>query len=170
MFNEIKKWYLRLISIVAALSLAIPQNFAVAQANTYNGLPQPDRLVAVSKIHYPAILRGIKIDPQDPLKLELIVDTQDERDVDQKTIDRFMEYFLAALTTPEDKLWVNLSPYESDRIIPDPLAFTELGKGLLEQDYILKQFTASLTYPQSPTGKQYWGNVYKRVYDLTGTT
>ena len=37
--------------------------------------------------------------------------------------NRLVKYFLAAMTIPQDDLWVNLSPYEENRIIPD-----ELGK------------------------------------------
>jgi hypothetical protein len=32
---------------------------------------------------------------------------------------KLIKYFLASLTIPENNLWVNLSPYEKDRIIPN---------------------------------------------------
>ncbi len=52
---------------------------------------------------------------------------------------KLIKYFMAALTIPEEDLWVNLSPYEAHRITPQKLGETELGKSLLSQDYILKQ-------------------------------
>ena len=66
---------------------------------------------------------------------------------------RLINYFLASLTVPENDLWVNLSPYEKDRIVPEPLSKTELGRDLLPQDYILKQLTASLMYPEDELGE-----------------
>jgi len=54
-----------------------------------------------------------------------------------------LNYFLAALALPESEVWVNLSPYEQNRIIPDKLGRTQMGKELLGQDYILKQLAAS---------------------------
>ena len=57
---------------------------------------------------------------------------------------RLVKYFLAALTIPEKDLWVNLSPYEKDRVITDEFGSTEMGRDLLAQDYMLKQLTSSL--------------------------
>ena len=58
--------------------------------------------------------------------------------------NQLVKYFLAGLTIPEGDLWVNLSPYEKDRMVPAALGQTDLGRDLLAQDYILKQLTASL--------------------------
>ena len=55
---------------------------------------------------------------------------------------RLIKYFLAALTVPEKDLWVNLSPYEKDRIVPEAFGQTEMGRDLLAQDYLLKQIDA----------------------------
>ena len=65
----------------------------------------------------------------------------------QRDASRLIKYFFAALTVPEKDLWVNLSPYEKDRIAPVAFARTEMGRDLLAQDYLLKQLTASLMYP-----------------------
>jgi ABC-type sulfate/molybdate transport systems ATPase subunit len=64
---------------------------------------------------------------------------------------KLIKYFLASLTIPEKDLWVNLShPYEKDRMIARKnLGQTEMGRDMLAQDYILKQLTASLIYPES---------------------
>ncbi|VAW19165.1 hypothetical protein MNBD_BACTEROID05-813, partial [hydrothermal vent metagenome] len=91
---------------------------------------------------------------------------QDFEDESQKLI----KYFLAALTVPEDQMWVNLSPYEKNRIIPDSFGQTEMGRDLLAQDYLLKQLTASLMYPEEELGKEFWKRVYKKSYEQFGTT
>ncbi|MDD3374293.1 MAG: MAP7 domain-containing protein [Candidatus Omnitrophica bacterium] len=84
--------------------------------------------------------------------------------------EKLIKYFLAALTIPEDNLWVNLSPHEQDRIIPDSLGSTDMGTDMLAQDYILKQITASLIYPEDELGKQFWQEIYKKAYEEYGTT
>jgi len=50
---------------------------------------------------------------------------------------------------------INLSPYEKDRMIPTSLGETAMGRDLLAQDYLLKQLTASLIYPQKALGKEF---------------
>ena len=60
-----------------------------------------------------------------------------------------------SLTIPEKDLWVNLSPYEKDRVIPKSFGLTEMGRDLLAEDYMLKQITASLIYPEDETGKKF---------------
>jgi len=44
---------------------------------------------------------------------------------------------LASLAVPDDNQWVNLSPYERDRIIKFDFGKTEMGRDLLAQDYTL---------------------------------
>jgi hypothetical protein len=46
---------------------------------------------------------------------------------------KLIKYFLASLTIPEKDLWVNLSPYEKDRIIPQSFGLTEMGRDLLSR-------------------------------------
>ena len=50
---------------------------------------------------------------------------------------KLIRYFMAALTVPEDEMWVNLSPYENERIIPEELGKTELGRDMLAPTLIL---------------------------------
>lgn len=45
-----------------------------------------------------------------------------------------------------------------------------MGRDLLAQDYILKQLTASLIYPEKELGQTFWDRVYQKAYDLYGTT
>ncbi|MBF0388387.1 MAG: hypothetical protein HQL20_11170 [Candidatus Omnitrophica bacterium] len=65
---------------------------------------------------------------------------------------------------------INLSPYEADRIIADNFALTEMGRDLLAQDYLLKQITSSLIYPEGEVGKKFWKKVYQLAFDKYGTT
>ena len=83
---------------------------------------------------------------------------------------KLIKYFLASLTIPEKDLWVNLSPYEKDRIVPQEFGQTEMGRDLLAQDYLLKQITASLIYPESKLGQEFWQKVYKQAQAKYGTT
>lgn len=126
-------------------------------------LPPPGTRVALSLPLVPALLKGLKIYPQDPLRFDFILDQGDQvaDDVELKNVsERLVGYFLAALTVPEKDLWVNLSPYEKDRIVPESFGRTVMGRDLLAQDYLLKQITASVLYPESATGKVFWQKVY----------
>ena len=127
------------------------------------GIPEPTKLLQLSQQYSPVMLRGIQIDPKDPFKFNFIVDEGDfcrggscARPVLEKETSKLINYFLAALATPEDNLWVNLSPYEQDRIISGELEKTDMGKDMLCQDYILKQLSSSLTHPDTATGEIYW--------------
>jgi hypothetical protein len=104
-------------------------------------------------------LRGIKINPSNPFNFDFIVDNDKDalnyrgfKDQVQQAIG----YFLAGLAIPQKDLWVNLSPYEQNRIAPDNLSHTALGNEFLNQDYLLKKLAASLTYPETEAGKKYW--------------
>ncbi|MFH0754896.1 MAG: hypothetical protein V2A70_10055, partial [Candidatus Omnitrophota bacterium] len=83
---------------------------------------------------------------------------------------KLIKYFLASLTIKEEDLWVNLSPYEKDRMIANDLGSTELGRDMLAQDYILKQLTASMIYPEKDLGKAFWDRVYTKAQEQFGST
>ena len=63
-----------------------------------------------------------------------------------------------------------LSPYEKDRIIPHSFGLTEMGRDLLAEDYMLKQITASLIYPEDEVGKKFWKRIYEEAQKRYGTT
>lgn len=50
------------------------------------------------------------------------------------------------------------------------LVKTEVGRDLLAQDYLLKQITASLLYPEGDTGKSFWSKVYQKAFEEFGST
>lgn len=156
--------YICLVMILSPLS-GYAQNFHVSN------LPQPGTMVSSSGSFAPALVKGMVIHPEQPLNFEFIVDSGNDA-VDPANIaqegEKIAKYFLAALTVPENDLWVNLSPFESDRIIADGLGETVLGRDMLAQDYILKQFSASLMYPEKGLGKDFWEGVYKQVRERLG--
>ena len=152
-------------------------------------LPAPGQMVALSPAYSPAVLKGIKLDPQNPFRFHFFVDSGDKyrhlEHIDNRHPERsegsqqeqlkiestkLIKYFLASLTIPEKDLWVNLSPYEKDRIVPQEFGQTEMGRDLLAEDYLLKQITASLIYPESQLGKEFWQKVYAKAQAKYGTT
>src|SRR5262249_26890707 len=87
----------------------------------------------------------------------------------RKEGQKLIKYFLAGLAIPEKYLWVNLSPYEKNKIVPQALGQTDMGRDLLIEDYMLKQITASLIYPETHLGKVFWDRVYEKSQDKFGT-
>lgn len=134
-------------------------------------LPKPGVMVGLSPAVIPPMLKGIKIHSDNPFRFEFILDGGDIRNDQRKEESgKLIKYFLASLTIPEKDLWVNLSPYEKNRIVPELFGQTEMGRDLLAQDYILKQITASLIYPEGKTGKKFWAKVYAQTAQQYGNT
>jgi len=159
------------VSIGLVLSLLQPIPDASAQA-IYN-LPAPGAMISLSQSYNPLQLKGIVIDAKKPFRFDFLIDKGESKLVGQPLNDeiiRLSKYFLTCLAVPEEDLWVNLSPYEKDRIVPGNFGITLMGKDLLEQDYLLKQIMASLSYPENNLGKQFWQKVYQKSYQLFGTT
>nr|VFJ65544.1 MAG: TIR domain-containing protein [Candidatus Kentron sp. DK] len=133
----------------------------------------PGSMLTPSIPYTPARLVGLKLNNNDPLRLTFIMALGDEPESETVVYSeaaQLVDYFLTCLAIPEKDLWVNLSPAEKDRIIPDTLGKTMMGKDLLAQDYLLKQFNASLMYPELPTGKLYWEVVYGMMEESYGST
>ncbi len=136
-------------------------------------LPEPGAMLPPSSSFEASRLRAVTIDVKDPLRFEFLIDrgTQ-ELAADRKNGEyaQLVKYFLAALTIPDTDQWVNLSPYEGDRLISEQFGQTEMGRDLLAQDYLLKQLTASLMHPDSVTGKKFWAALYEKAHKAFGTT
>ena len=153
-------------------TMVISPRAAYAQNNILE-LPQPGTMVDLSSAYVPLMVTGLSLHPENPLLIDFIVSTGNSKvsaDQVKKESDRLIKYFLACLTIPENDQWVNLSPYEKDRIAPEDLSQTILGQDMLVQDYILKQLTASLIYPEKNLGKNFWDKVYSKAGQLYGTT
>jgi len=133
-------------------------------------LPQPGTMVQLSPSFNPPLLKGIKVYPNEPLRLDFILDRGDKAGNPKEESTKLIKYFLAAITIPEKDLWVNLSPYEKDRIIPEGFGQTQMGRDLLAEDYILKQVTASLIYPEGHLGQYFWKKIYQEAAKQWGTT
>jgi len=152
--------------VIVAFVFSLIGPFKTAQAmEPVLGLPMPGILVSLSPAYEPVLIKGLKIHPDNPLSLDFIVDSGNTQltvnDPRLKTeSNKLIKYFFAALTLPEQDVWVNLSPYEKSRIIPNTTGQTEMGRDLLAQDYLLKQITASLIYPEKGLGKDFWDKVY----------
>lgn len=134
---------------------------AYASLNTEfntNNLPAPTQLLEPGSEFKVPCLVGIKLDSNNPLQIEFLIDSV-EKNISENELERLVEYFLAGVTMPDEDVWVNLSPYEQDRVMHDSLVQTRLGEDLLKQDYILKQLTASLTHPKTPLGEAYWNKL-----------
>jgi|GEM_PF-2850633 len=162
-----------LVCAILSLNLILPPKFAYAQTLGFVPAPHSLGIVSSSANFRPLMLCGLKTYPQDPLRFDFIIDSGDERLTQQQLkseTERLIRYFLACLTISEKDLWVNLSPYESDRIIPDNLGQTEAGQELLAQDYLLKRIASSLIYPEEGIGKKFWEVVYQKSYERYGTT
>jgi len=159
-------------------SLPSPETFAWGLT-----LPAPGVMVPLSPLIEAPILKGIKIHPDNPFRFDFILDQGDSSVIARNAVTkqsqqeqlkteatRLIKYFLASLTVPEKDLWVNLSPYEKDRIVPRAFGLTEMGRDLLAEDYMLKQITASLIYPEGETGKKFWQRIYAEAEKRFGTT
>ena len=140
---------------------------------TILNLPAPGAMVPLSPAYAPAMIKGINIHPDNPLQFDFIIDTGDsglDGEAFRREAAKLIKYFLASLTLKEEEMWVNLSPYEQNRIIPEAFGQTEMGRDLLVQDYFLKQLTASLMYPEDDLGREFWERIYAKAQAEFGTT
>lgn len=164
-FIEKRMFFRKIMSLLAA-GIFVLQTTVPVLAQGVIGLPVPGTMVTPSAGYVPALIRGITVHPDNPLQFDFIIDTGNselENDALKDESSRLIKYFLASLTVPEKELWVNLSPYENDRIATDAFGRTEMGRDLLGQDYILKQLTSSLIYPESDLGKEFWKKIYEKT-------
>lgn len=141
---------------------------STSYAQSILNLPTPGAMVSVSPGYVPLAIKGLKVYPENPFRFDFILDTGNsklEGEALKAESNLLIKYFLAALTVPDDEQWVNLSPYEKDRVIPSAFGITEMGRDLLAQDYLLKQLTASLIYPEHDLGKTFWERVRKKAYE-----
>jgi len=161
------------VAITFVFSSIVPPTYAQFIGQSTFNLPLPGAMVPVSAGFTPALIKGITIHPDNPLEFDFIVNEGD-RVLSETALRteayKMIKYFLASLTVPESEQWVNLSPYEKDRIIPDRLGQTEMGRDLLAQDYLLKQLTASMIYPENELGKKFWDRVYAQAQEEFGSS
>ncbi len=167
----IKKILIQILILAFFLTSLGPLPDAHAQSMPH--LPVPGMMISTSPSFKPLVLKGIKTNTNNALRFDFLIDEgasglrgQALKDA----ITTLTKYFLTCLTVPESDLWVNLSPYEKDRIAPEYFGRTEMGKSLLEQDYLLKQIMASLSYPENELGRKFWQKIYLKAQEIYGTT
>jgi hypothetical protein len=163
---EVVSFYMGYGAVVRAASEPHPEGMP-AVSETGDLLMRPGRKVS------PCVIKGIKVNDREPTKFDFIVDGGDSSIEEVRNNGDFAKqigYFTAALTVREENMWVNLSAYEADRMLPEPLAGTRFGRDLLAKDVVLKQFASSLMHPDSPVGRTYWKEVFARARHVYGTT
>lgn len=116
-----------------------------------------------------AFLRGVNYNSDNPAKIKFFFDLKAQSKLSLKDRERMLRYFFAFLAMPDDKLWVNLSPYEKDRILPQELSKLDIGKDMLIEDYLLKQLTSALTDPKTTHGRNFWQKVEKIAFSIAKT-
>ncbi|MBF0511390.1 MAG: class I SAM-dependent methyltransferase [Candidatus Omnitrophica bacterium] len=163
------------ITVLVAFMFSTVRNPVYAQlaSGQMSRLPALGVMVHLSPEFTPAHLKGIIIHPENALKFDFIIYKGDQILSNQEKKSEYtklIKYFLASLAVPDDNQWVNLSPYEKNRIIKEDFGRTEMGRDLLAQDYMLKEVTASLIYPQDKLGQEFWNKVYAKSYQQFGTT
>ncbi len=98
-------------------------------------LPKPTEFVNLSSFYSFPVLKGMKFDPSNPLKIEFIIDSGDQREVSKEEATQLIRYFLCGLTIPEEDIWINLSSCAEDR-------FTKLIGEARDQLLILEFYDA----------------------------
>lgn len=169
----IYRFFSYLLIFTFSISFIYPPQVAQAQViPQLLGMPTPGAMLHVSTAYEPTIIQAMTIDPTDPFRFTFIMKKGDDDlqgEAFKEATRNMVKYFLASLTVPEDEVWVNLSPYEKDRIIPEGFGQTEMGRDMLAQDYILKQLTASLVYPEDELGEKFWERIRTRAQEEFGT-
>src|SRR3984957_14821548 len=100
-----------------------------AHADTVLDLPTPGTMVSVSPSFEPALIKGLTVHKDNPFLFDFIVDPGFSTVIPAKAgiqyqehlkdqADRMIKYFFASLTLPDKDIWVNLSPYEKNRMVP----------------------------------------------------
>ncbi|MFH1363323.1 MAG: triose-phosphate isomerase, partial [Candidatus Omnitrophota bacterium] len=174
-----KRLSVRIFSLLVVFSfvynLIIPIQPAYTQylPSGVLNLPAPGTRLFTTPAFNPTFIQGITVHPENPLEFDFIVNVGEGKPTEQilqEDISKSINYFLAALTVPENEVWVNLSPYEKDLAISQNFGDTQMGSDLLAQDYMLKQLTASLMYPEEKLGENFWKGVYRKAQEKYGTT
>ena len=167
MFKQIRR-VISIIILVAFIATSVKSPvYAQTAQDQMPRLPAPGVMIHLSPEFTPAHLQGLTIHPDNALQFDFLIYRGDEllnQNQKKEQYTKLIKYFLASLTIPDEDQWVNLSPYEKNRIIKDDFGKTEMGRDLLAQDYILKQITSSLIYPEDNLGKKFWDKVYERAW------
>jgi hypothetical protein len=75
---------------------------------------------------------------------------------DEVGLQSLMDEFVALAALSPDDIWVNLSPFEPNRILSPALSNHPLGEILIQQDMALKQTAAKVVHPDHRFGRVFW--------------
>ena len=96
----IAKLFSWVLLVAFLVTTVMPPSYAHAQSMS---LPRPGVLLNTSPAFTPAILRGVKIDPQDPFHFDFMVDKGDsglEGNALKAETAKLVKYYLATLAVP----------------------------------------------------------------------
>ncbi|MEW5895510.1 MAG: hypothetical protein AB1650_07125 [Candidatus Omnitrophota bacterium] len=168
-----KKAAISFFTAISFITNVIIPPVCFAQGVSVLNLPLPGTMISSSMAYAPMTIKGINIHPDNPLMFDFIIEEGDSNLQNEQFTNeaqKLVKYFLASLTVPQEQMWVNLSPYEKDRIIPTTFGQTEMGRDLLAQDYLLKQLSASLMHPENKSGKEFWQRLRQRAKEEFGSS
>lgn len=76
-------------------------------------------------------------------------------------------WFLVGLSLPNHKFWVNLNPWEHERIIDEDLGRTDVGRIMLEADFQMKKDVCKYENPcESDIGEEFWSLLDRKREEL----
>ncbi|MBZ0165829.1 MAG: hypothetical protein K8I00_03410, partial [Candidatus Omnitrophica bacterium] len=154
------------------LTSVVPPSVYAQSVSASLNLPATGTVVARTAGYQPAVIQGVSVNPDNPLNFTFYVNPGESQFNEKQLLreaDQLIKYFLTTITTPSEDLWVNLSPHEKDRIVAPAFGVTDMGRDLLAQDYVLKQLTSSLMYPEDELGQKFWQRVRAKAYQKFGT-
>lgn len=125
-------------------------------------------IIKPSEPYFPLRMLGIAVRPSDPrwfMAIPHLGDSKLSGEELKKAQQKIIGYFYTALGVPGEDMHVNLSPFKENRILPASLLNAPLGQVLVEQDCLLKHFTASLLHPDTDTGSAFWSEIHKTIGD-----
>ena len=129
--------------------------------------PDPSLLLFPSANFHPPVLASMVVrDGASPSNMNFIITRGDDKlegDSFEKESEKLISFFLTTLNAPDDDIFVNLAPDESNRMLGPHLEGTQLGHAMLEEDYRLKRLSASLLHPDTDSGRAFWRQVFKEA-------
>ncbi len=105
-FLKFRKVTAGLVAVLFAIQSLVPSSL-LAQGGL-NQIPSA-HLLGPSPAFSPASIRGLQIYPDNPLRFDFMLDRGDSSVRDEvlaKEAGQLVRYFMAALTVPENDLWV----------------------------------------------------------------
>ena len=71
-----------------------------------------------------------------------------------------LDFFFTGLILPNSRFWVNLNPWEPERIVDEDVGITDVGRIMLEADLQMKRDFCKHENPcQSEIGERYWASL-----------